>query len=366
MTNEGVNPDVKRVLVAMMFGAKEPLTLSDIRRVFKKVAAEGTEEIRALAQLKDAEIRAALDELQREFGEKPIGIHIAETSNGFRFETDAACGPWMRELLDLGKPARLSRAAIETLAIIAYRQPIPRAEIEAVRGVSVDAIMRSLLEMQLVCIVGRSELPGRPLLYGTTQSFLEHFGIKSVKDLPGIDQLARRDEEFTRRHQAEVEAAAAEGRQQELPLPPTPGVRPTAVEAPSDSAGVPGFKENDKSDDKDADADKKELDGDGDEDEEKDENGDEDENEEDEDDDEDDEDEDEDNDEDDEDDDEDDDDDEDEEDEDDEDEDENEDEDEDDGDGGVEEADKGVEADGDDEDKTNSKRGRKTKQAPGG
>ena len=243
MTNSDGKPDLKRVLVAMMFGAKAPLTIGDIKRVFMKLAEQGPEEIRSSARLRDSEIREALGELQREFAEKSFGIHIAETSSGFRFETDAACGPWLRELLDLGRPARLSRASIETLAIIAYRQPITRSEIEAVRGVSVDSIMRSLVETQLVCIVGRSELPGRPLLYGTTQSFLEHFGIKSVSDLPGIDQLARRDEQFTRRRQAEVEAATDEGRQQELPLPPTPGVRPPAVEPPADEEPGSGAEE---------------------------------------------------------------------------------------------------------------------------
>lgn len=240
MADEVEKPDVKRVLAAMMFGAKSPLTIGDIRRVFGKLAAEGPEETRDMARLRESEIREALGALQQDFAANRVGIHVAETSSGFRFETDAACGPWLRELLDLGKPARLSRAAIETLAIIAYRQPVTRSEIEAVRGVSVDSIMRSLVESQLVSIVGRSELPGRPLLYGTTQSFLEHFGIKSVSDLPGIAQLARRDEQFTRRRQAEVEAAAAEGRQQELPLPPTPGLRPPAAEPPPDEAPGPG------------------------------------------------------------------------------------------------------------------------------
>jgi segregation and condensation protein B len=101
---------------------------------------------------------------------------------------------------------------LETLAIIAYRQPVARAEIEGVRGVAVDHILRLLMEMQLVKIIGRSNLPGRPLLYGTTALFLEHFGLKDVTELPGIEELARRSEQrvqIPRGSEAEVSAAVA-------------------------------------------------------------------------------------------------------------------------------------------------------------
>ena len=98
----------------------------------------------------------------------------------------------MRALLKLDRPNRLSRAALETLAIVAYRQPITKAEIEQIRGVAVDAIVKTLLDLGLVRLVGRSELPGHPFLYGTTQFFLEHFGLASLGDLDGIDPTLQR------------------------------------------------------------------------------------------------------------------------------------------------------------------------------
>ena len=130
-------------------------------------------------------------------------MHVIEVANGFRFENDSSCGPWLRHLLERGRPTRLSRPALETLAIIAYRQPVMRSEIEAVRGVAVDQIIRNLLEMQLIKIVGRSELPGRPWQFGTTQKFLEHFGLKNLMDLPGVEELRRMEDDQLRRTVAE-------------------------------------------------------------------------------------------------------------------------------------------------------------------
>ena len=102
-------------------------------------------------------------------------------------------------MLQKGRGARLSLPALETLAIVAYRQPCVRSEIEAVRGVAVDAILKNLLEMQLVRVIGRSELPGRPWMFGTTQKFMEHFGLKSLDDLPGTDELRRMEAEQSAR-----------------------------------------------------------------------------------------------------------------------------------------------------------------------
>lgn len=196
-------PTLMQVLGAMLYGARTPLSTADLRRVLLRVAAnaeDGGAPEKAFAKVKESEIRQTLDLLRDHLDRAGIGIRLGEVAEGFRYQTDLRCGPWVRDLLDLGKPARLSRPALETLAIIAYRQPITRAEIEAVRGVAVDAIVRTLLEGGLIRIVARSDLPGRPLLYGTTQQFLEHFGLKSIHDLPGIEQLARCDEEWARRH----------------------------------------------------------------------------------------------------------------------------------------------------------------------
>jgi len=116
---------------------------------------------------------------------------LEETASGWQMVSSSQYGAWVRQLFPGERPTRLSPAALETLAIVAYRQPIARSEIEAVRGVAVDGIMQTLLERGLVKISGRSELPGRPLLYGTTQFFLDHFGVRNVSELPNAAELRR-------------------------------------------------------------------------------------------------------------------------------------------------------------------------------
>ncbi len=222
---------LKQVLGAIVFAAKQPMTAAQIRKVLCEVAsgsAEAFPSTAAFAKLKESEVRAALEDLRAEWETRAEGFHLAEGPGGFRFESDAECGPWVRHLLDIGKPQRLSRPALETLAIIAYRQPVTRAEIEGVRGVAVDHILRLLMELQLVKILGRSELPGKPLLYGTTSAFLEHFGLKDIKELPGIHELARRDQAAAQA----AEAVAAEA-------PPAPAAEPEVPPAETESTPEP-------------------------------------------------------------------------------------------------------------------------------
>lgn len=192
MTKLAEQPELKRILGAMLFGAREPVSVADMRGVLARVAEERGASARESGQATEAKIRAALDQIKADLAERQVGLHMVEVAGGFRLETDAECGPWLWELLDIRKPPRLSRPALETLAIIAYRQPVTRPEIEAVRGVNVDSIVRNLLDIQVIRMLGRSDLPGRPMLYGTTQLFLEHFGLNDLKDLPGIDELSRR------------------------------------------------------------------------------------------------------------------------------------------------------------------------------
>lgn len=192
-------PELQKIVGAMLFAAKKPLSLREICRVLNQVAAERQfdEEVEPIT---DSALKKIMDKLNSDLAQTNTGVVLdlapgeGPAAGGYRLRTDPSAGPWLRCMLDLGKPTRLSRPALETLAITAYRQPVSRAEIEGVRGVSVDAILRSLQEMQLIKIVGRSELPGRPLLYGTTELFLEHFGLKNVKELPGIEQLAYREQ----------------------------------------------------------------------------------------------------------------------------------------------------------------------------
>ena len=193
--NDFVLPELKQIIGAMLFVRKEPLTAAELRRVLASTAERRGGITSDYAKANEELIREAVAELERDLVERKMGFHVIEVAGGWRLENDANCGPWLRTMLQKGRGARLSLPALETLAIVAYRQPCVRSEIEAVRGVAVDAILKNLLEMQLVRVIGRSELPGRPWMFGTTQKFMEHFGLKSLDDLPGTDELRRLEAE---------------------------------------------------------------------------------------------------------------------------------------------------------------------------
>jgi segregation and condensation protein B len=191
MSNIEVLPEFKQILGALLFAAKKPLTVKEIRKTLVDAGQSYGGPYEQFASLKENDILAALEDLKGGLIRSGTGLHIAEVAGGFRLQNEVNCGPWVRTLLDKDHTARLSKPALETLAIIAYRQPCLRSEIESVRGVAVDHVLRNLIEMQLVKVVARSELPGRPWLFGTTQRFLEHFGLKGLDDLPGMEELKR-------------------------------------------------------------------------------------------------------------------------------------------------------------------------------
>jgi len=174
-------PGLKEILGSLIFGANRSLSIREMRRCLREVG-ETEKEAAVYGPVKDKQIKAAIEELRRDIEKAHAGFTLEEVAGGFRFQSHVSCGRWLKHLLNT-KPSRLSRPALETLAIIGYRQPISKADIEAIRGVDVGHMVKSLMEMQLVRIVGRSELPGRPFLYGTTHMFLEHFGLKDLKDL---------------------------------------------------------------------------------------------------------------------------------------------------------------------------------------
>ena len=179
-----------QVLEALLFASPKPLTLAELRAALRS-AAEFTEEplAAALARSRDQDVLDALSALSAGYRQGGHAFELAETAAGWQFNTAAACAPWVRQLFPESRPARLSAPAMETLAIIAYRQPVTRADVEGVRGVDAGGVVQTLLDRALVHIAGRAELPGRPLLYETTQLFLEHFGLKSVNELPAFDEL---------------------------------------------------------------------------------------------------------------------------------------------------------------------------------
>ena len=138
------------------------------------------------------QIVAALDQLRIEYVQEQRAFQIIEKAEGWQLVTDPAFASWVRQLFPLPKPARLTAPGLETLAIIAYRQPITRADVEAVRGVNIDGVLQTLMERGLVKIAGRADIPGRPLLYETTQFFLDHFGLRSLDELPNVEELRTR------------------------------------------------------------------------------------------------------------------------------------------------------------------------------
>ncbi len=186
-----VLPELKQIVGALLFAAKEPLSVKRIRKAMIETGNGFSGPYEQYAKATDKQIEGAMEQLQEDLEKAKLGLGIAKVAEAYRLQNDAACGPFVRALLEKNQTMRLSKPALETLAIVAYRQPCLRSEIEEVRGVSVDAVLRKLIDMQLVRVVRRSELPGRPWLFGTTQRFLEHFGINTIDDLPGSSELRR-------------------------------------------------------------------------------------------------------------------------------------------------------------------------------
>lgn len=225
---------LRHVIEALLFASQKPLAPREIAAALRSAAADSEDEtIRAVGKTKEAEVAAALEELKIGYIQAGHAFQLVEKASGWRLVSDPAAGPWVRQLYPEARPARLSGPALETLAIVAYRQPITKADIEAVRGVAVDGMMQSLLERQLVKIGGRAEVPGRPLLYETTEFFLEHFGLRTVDELPNSNELRRVALPTAEPPPAETpapESAAAEAL--DAPQSETPAPEPPEPETP--------------------------------------------------------------------------------------------------------------------------------------
>lgn len=184
---------LKRIVEAVLFASQKPVSSKELIAVFKGAADADKENpsspALAFAKVKAPQILAAIEELELDCANARCTHEVRETAAGWQLVTKPEFSPWLRQLYPENRPARLSAPALETLAIIAYRQPITRADIEAVRGVAVDGVMQTLLDRSLVKIAGRADVPGRPLLYETTQYFMEHFGLKDLEDLPNASEL---------------------------------------------------------------------------------------------------------------------------------------------------------------------------------
>jgi len=186
--------ELKLILESLLFSAQKPISATDLCGLLVAAATqEGSDEnARAFKNVKEADIVAALEELAGEHEAARRSYRLVCVAGAWQFVTQPEYAPWLKALVGLkARPPRLSQPALETLAIIAYRQPITRAEIEQIRGVNVDGVMQTLLERGLVTQVGRADVIGRPMTYGTTPLFLEYFGLRSLTDLPAADELRR-------------------------------------------------------------------------------------------------------------------------------------------------------------------------------
>ncbi len=172
------NEQKKSILEALLFLSGEPITLSAIKDV---------------VNIPEAEIKRLMDELTMQYRERNGGVFIAEIANGYQMVTNPRYSDWVVKFRSTQFSTRLSMPALETLSMIAYKQPIIKAEIEQLRGVNSDSAIKTLTEKRLIKVIGRKEAPGRPFLYGTTREFLQYFGLKDLTELPTLKDLLREE-----------------------------------------------------------------------------------------------------------------------------------------------------------------------------
>jgi len=183
---------LSQVIEALLFAAQKPFTARELAAAIKSAGGEDELLPNEFAKVTEAQVAAGLEQLKIEYVEQNRAFQLAEKADGWQLVSDPAYASWVRQLFPAVKPARLTPPSLETLAIIAYRQPITRADIEAVRGVAVDGVLQNLMERGLAKIAGRAEVPGRPLIYETTEFFLEHFGLRNLDELPNAEELRTR------------------------------------------------------------------------------------------------------------------------------------------------------------------------------
>lgn len=186
---------LQEIIGALLFASESPLTAQELRNAVRAVEAEEGENKEIMDVYKSCtskEVSEALRGLEKALKVAGVGFELVCTGGTYRLQTIPSTGRYVRAMLKLDRPSRLGRASLETLAIVAYRQPITKGEIEEIRGVDVSANIKTLMDLQLIRLVGKSELPGHPFLYGTTPIFLEHFGLSSLQELNKLDPTLQR------------------------------------------------------------------------------------------------------------------------------------------------------------------------------
>lgn len=186
---------LQEIVGSLLFASESPLTANELRDSVRAVEAEDGENKEIMDVYRSCtskEISEALRGLEKALEVAGAGFKLVCTGGTYRLQTTPSCGRYVRAMLKLDRPSRLGRASLETLAIIAYRQPLTKSEIEEIRGVDVSANIKTLMDLQLIRLVGKSELPGHPFLYGTTPLFLDHFGLASLQQLNELDPTLQR------------------------------------------------------------------------------------------------------------------------------------------------------------------------------
>ncbi len=190
--------ELRPIVEALLFVATEPLSLDRLRDLLDGV--DGRQ--RSSVTLERSRLSAAIDDLRETYRRGNHGLAIVEVGGGYEMVTVGEAAPWIRKMAATKSAPRLSKPALETLAIVAYKQPLTRPEIEAIRGVDVAGVVKTLMDRRLVKIVGRKDVAGRPMLFGTTKEFLQAFGLKDLSDLPTLRDFA----EIARASDSSIEA----------------------------------------------------------------------------------------------------------------------------------------------------------------
>jgi len=241
--NEKLEPaKAKRVIEALLFASSKPMTVQEIKKVMRSATAK--------------EIQDLIAELKQEYNDTTRSFEMLEVAGGFEIATRKEYAPWICRADMQKKAKQATQSALETLAILAYKQPLTRAEIEELRGVDVSGVVSNLMERAFIKIVGKKEIPGRPFLYATTEKFLEHFGLNTLKDLPNIEEIRMLVEKSVKKDellgtQKLVDAAPAEGTSADgaeaIPGEDAVAAEETAVDeaAQSGEAGISQSEEDD-------------------------------------------------------------------------------------------------------------------------
>ena len=203
---------LKSAIEALLFIAGNPLSLDKLKGIFDEAALEQIEE--------------QLRTLQQEYLDRNAGLMVAEVAGGYQLATRPEHFGWIRKFKTVKTSTKLSRPALETLAIVAYKQPITRTEVEMLRGVNIGGIMRNLMERRLVKIVGKKDVPGKPMMYGTTPEFLQYFGLKDLSALPTLKEF----QELEAGEEIMEETPLAEGGDETIPSSEDPTQEGTAVD----------------------------------------------------------------------------------------------------------------------------------------